>query len=170
MKRRDFLRVAMIGGSATFLGLPNALRAAEPALTPTPKIFDTLPWQTSAFDATTISSALKILHGDITPILSKDIKLDIPVFAESAAMVPVTVSTKLGDVSAIHIMVLNNPRPLTMSFDILRGAIPFVSSRVWLTKDSDVAVYVKSYGKLYYAHADVLLQGTDGCVTHKIGA
>jgi len=128
-----------------------------------------LPYREDAFKAANADDALKAMNGNAAASASDQITLDVPIFAESSAMVPVTVSSTLPDVTAIHIVVRNNPNPLAMSFEILPGALPHVSTRVWLAKDSDVVAYVKSLGQLYFTSVDVMLQSKDGCITHKLG-
>lgn len=167
MQRRVFLQAAIIGGGAPVFGIVGCA-TTEPQLARVDE-FTSLGWLDGAFEASTIEDALKKLHGAAAPISSNEIKLDVPVFAESAAMVPVTVTTALPNVQAVYLTVQNNPQPMAVSFDILPGALPYLSTRLWVTKNSEIAAYVMSNGKLYFASVDVLLQGVDGCITHKLG-
>ncbi len=173
MQRRSLLKVVFIGGAASAIGgctLPPLVRDSASGNV---SVFSTLNWQIDAFRSKTVEEAIKNLHGAVSPMHSEKIKLDVPIFAESSAMVPVTVSTTLPGTTAIHLMVLNNPAPfwpLSMSFDILPGALPHVATRLWLPKSSDVVAYVQAHGKIYFTRVDVQLQSIDGCVTHKLGS
>lgn len=162
------MRAAGISLAAPLLGLPTAQAALPKAATGASDLA-ALASQTDAFESSTIEDAIKNLHGAIKPTQSDNITLDVPIFAESAAMVPVTVSTTIPGAQSIYLMVLNNPTPLSISFDLLPGALPYVSTRLWLSNHSDVIAYVRAGNKLYFTKADVRLQGIDGCITHKLG-
>jgi sulfur-oxidizing protein SoxY len=127
-----------------------------------------LDWPAAAFDATSVDAALIGLYGTASVAQTEDIAIDLPVFAEAGAMVPVAVSTRLPDVQAIHILVKANPTPLAASFDILAGAEAFVATRVRVERSSDVVVCVRSAGRLYASISDVVVTGPDGCVLRKV--
>ena len=173
MRRRDFIFRSIIGCLVTTT-LPLSTRLGAAGLD---KQGDTFIlsnaihpslWQRDAFEATTVEEAIKSLHGPMRPLESSAIKLDIPIFAESSRMVPVTVSTSLPKLQAIHILVTGNTRPLSASFDIAANALPSISTRIAIDKTSDVIAIVKADGKLFMSSVDVLVDSVDGCVTHKV--
>jgi len=80
---------------------------------------------------------------------SDAIKIKAPDIAENGAVVPVTVSTTLADVTSISILASANPSPLAASFDLGAGAAGFVSTRIKMGKTGDIVAVVKSGGSLH---------------------
>lgn len=112
-------------------------------------------WDQAAFDAKSVDDALKALVGSTEATDSGDIVVKAPDIAENGAVVPVTVSTTLADVSSIAILAAQNATPLTSSYDLAKGTEPYVSTRIKMGKTSDVVAVVKSGGKLYSAKKEV---------------
>jgi sulfur-oxidizing protein SoxY len=86
---------------------------------------------------------------------SDAIKLKAPDIAENGAVVPVTVSSTLGNVTAISIIASANQSPLTSSFQLTSVCEAFVSTRIKMGKTADVIAVVKADGKLYSATKEV---------------
>ena len=107
------------------------------------------------FNAETVDDALQaVLDG--RPVEESDlIKFKIPDIAENGAVVPVTVSTDLPDVTAINIVIENNPNPLTSRFDISPNVVADVSTRVKMGESSMVRVYVETPNKIYTTAKEV---------------
>jgi len=82
---------------------------------------------------------------------SKDIEFKIPTIAENGAVVPLTVSSRLGDVRAISIFVAKNPVPLAARFELSPELDPFVSARIKMAETSDVIVVAETGSGLYSA-------------------
>jgi sulfur-oxidizing protein SoxY len=101
-------------------------------------------WPAAAFDATSVDSALTALYGTTEVTQTDDVVIDLPVFAEAGAMVPIAVSTRLPRVQAIHVLVRENPAPLAVSFAPLPGSDPLVATRVRVERTSDVVVCVRA--------------------------
>jgi sulfur-oxidizing protein SoxY len=98
--------------------------------------------------------AIKLLYGR-TAEPSDKIKLDAPEIAENGAVVPVSVSTSLADVTTIAFVVPENPNVLAAYYRIPQGTMPSVSNRLKMAKTSNVIAIVESGGKLFSATREV---------------
>ena len=133
--------VALVGlGNLPFLA--RALAAAN----------DKYPEE--AFKAKTEADAIKALYGK-TPEASDKVKMDAPEIAENGAVVPVSVTTTLADVTSISFLVSENPVVLVASYKIPAGTLPSVGNRIKMAKTSNVIVVVEAGGKLYSAIKEV---------------
>jgi sulfur-oxidizing protein SoxY len=111
-------------------------------------------WNKEAFGAKTADTALKgIGVSGATP--SKDIVIEAPEIAENGAVVPVSVTTTLTDVTSISFLVADNPNALAASYDIPPGTMPSVANRLKMAKTSSVTAIVEAAGKLYSATKEV---------------
>ncbi len=109
----------------------------------------------AAFDAKDVNSAISAAMGSDQHSASDAIKLKAPDIAENGAVVPVTVSSTLGNVDAISIVAEGNPQPMTCSYQLSSACEPFVSTRIKMGKTSNVLAVVKSDGKLYSTAKEV---------------
>ena len=107
-----------------------------------------------AFKQKSEADAIKLLYGK-TPEASDKIKLDAPEIAENGAVVPVSVTTTLADVTSISFLVSENPNALVASYKIPAGTVPSVANRIKMAKTSNVIVVVEAGGKLYSATKEV---------------
>src|ERR671931_183443 len=98
--------------------------------------------------------AIKALYGK-TAEASDKIKLDAPEIAENGAVVPVSVTTTLPDVTSISFLVAENPIVLVASYKIPAGTVPSVANRIKMAKTSKVTVLVEAGGKLFRADKEV---------------
>jgi sulfur-oxidizing protein SoxY len=146
--RRTIIKGALAGG-LTGLGLapfaPGRARAAA----------DAGKWPKDAFAQKTEAAAIKALYGGKTPQASDEVNLDAPEIAENGAVVPVSVSTTLPDVTSIAIVVSGNPFPLAASYVIAPGTSAMVANRLKMAKTSKVLVLVESRGKVLSASKEV---------------
>jgi sulfur-oxidizing protein SoxY len=133
--------VALVGLGSTTFGWP-AFAAAN----------DKYPEQ--AFKQKSDADAIKALYGK-TAEASDKIKLDAPEIAENGAVVPVSVTTALSDVTSISFLVAENPIVLVASYRIPAGTVPSVANRIKMAKTSKVTVLVEAGGKLYSADKEV---------------
>ena len=133
--------VALVGLGSTTFGWP-AFAAAN----------DKYPEQ--AFKQKSDVDAIKALYGK-TAEASDKIKLDAPEIAENGAVVPVSVTTALSDVTSISFLVAENPIALVASYRIPAGTVPSVANRIKMAKTSKVTVLVEAGGKLYSADKEV---------------
>lgn len=111
-------------------------------------------WNKAAFDTKNLQDTVKALGGS-GATESKDIVITSPDIAENGAVVPVSVSSKLGKTESISILVEKNPNALTAAFDIPGGTEPFVSTRVKMGQTSNVHAVVKADGKYFYATKEI---------------
>ena len=111
-------------------------------------------WNKAAFDTKTLQDTVKALGGTAATE-SKDIVITSPDIAENGAVVPVSVSSKLGKTESISILVEKNPNSLSAAFDIPGGTEPFVSTRVKMGQTSNVHAVVKADGKYFYATKEI---------------
>jgi sulfur-oxidizing protein SoxY len=139
--------VALVGlGNLPFGDLPFGVSAAVAAAN------DKYPEE--AFKAKSEADAIKALYGK-TAVASDKIKLDAPEIAENGAVVPVSVSTTLADVTSISFVVAENPVALVASYKIPAGTVPAIANRIKMAKTSNVIVLVEAGGKLYSATKEV---------------
>src|SRR5260370_40183908 len=73
-----------------------------------------------AFKAKSDTDAIKSLYGKAAEPSDK-VKLDAPEIAENRAVVPISVSTTLADVTSISFLVSENPNALAASYKIPAG-------------------------------------------------
>ena len=107
-----------------------------------------------AFKQKDSKEALRLLYGrNAEP--SEKIKLDAPEIAENGAVVPISVTTSLADVTSIAFVVPENPNALAAYYRIASGTIPNIANRLKMAKTSDVIVIVEAGGKLYSAAREV---------------
>src|SRR5215204_3643245 len=107
-----------------------------------------------AFKQKSDADAIKALYGK-TAEASDKIKLDAPEIAENGAVVPVSVSTSLADVTSISFLVAENPVALVASYKIPAGTVPSIANRIKMARTSNVIVVVEAGGKLYSANKEV---------------
>lgn len=138
MKRRHFVRLlsSVLVGAAV---LPKLVMAAWP----------------KAFMATSNKGALSQLYPGVEPTSSDAVKLKAPAIAENGAVVPITVSTDLPDVTNISILVEKNPNPLAASFDLTPASVANVATRLKMGKTTMVTAVVMAGGKLYSTEKEV---------------
>ncbi|KRR20615.1 thiosulfate oxidation carrier protein SoxY [Bradyrhizobium lablabi] len=134
--------VALIGLGNLPFGLTPALAAAN----------DKYP--EDAFKQKSDADVIKTLYGK-TAEPSDKVKLDAPEIAENGAVVPISVSTTLADVTSIAFLVSENPNVLIAKYNIPAGTMPAVANRIKMAKTSNVTVLVEAGGKLYSANKEV---------------
>jgi sulfur-oxidizing protein SoxY len=134
--------IALAGLGIVSLRVPTALAAAN----------DKYP--EDAFKQKDGREAIKLLYGR-TAEPSDKIKLDAPEIAENGAVVPISVSTSLTDVTSIAFVVPENPNVLAAYYRIPQGTMPNVANRLKMAKTSNVTVIVEAGGKLYSAAREV---------------
>jgi sulfur-oxidizing protein SoxY len=134
--------VALVGLGAVPFGLAPAFAAAN----------DKYP--EDAFKQKGEADAIKSLYGS-TAEPSDKVKLDAPEIAENGAVVPISVSTTLADVTSISFLVSENPNALAASYLIPPGTLPSVANRLKMAKTTNVIAIVEAGGKLYSATKEV---------------
>ena len=134
--------VALVGFRNLPFGLAPAFAAANDK------------WPEDAFKAKGEADAIKALYGK-TAEPSDKVKLDAPEIAENGAVVPISVTTTLDNVTTISFLVADNPSALAASYQIPAGTMPSVANRLKMAKTSNVTVIVEAGGKLYSATKEV---------------
>ena len=145
MKRRVFLTRSLSAsavGAAIGAGLlsPQAILAA---------------WNESAFAAKNEKDAIAAAMGDASTTASTDIMIKAPDIAENGAVVPVTVKSSLASVTSIGLLVEKNGTPMSAIFNLPKGSLADVATRLKMGKTGDVIAVVKADGKLYSARKSV---------------
>jgi sulfur-oxidizing protein SoxY len=142
--RRGVLRGAGTAGALVAAFATGALRPAD--------VF--AAWNKSAFDAKTTADALKALN--VTAAAdSKDIAIRAPDIAENGAVVPIDITSNIPGTQSISLFVEKNPFPYVGTFDVAKGAEPYVHVRVKIGESSNVRVVVAAAGKYYQAVKEV---------------
>jgi sulfur-oxidizing protein SoxY len=134
--------VALIGLGNIPFGMTPALAAAN----------DKYPEE--AFKQKSDADVIKTLYGK-TAEPSDKVKMDAPEIAENGAVVPISVSTTLADVTSIAFLVSENPNVLIARYNIPAGTLPSVANRIKMAKTSNVTALVEAGGKLYSASKEV---------------
>jgi sulfur-oxidizing protein SoxY len=107
-----------------------------------------------AFKQKSDADAIKALYGK-TAEPSDKVKMDAPEIAENGAVVPISVSTTLDNVTSISILVAENPNALAASYRIPEGTLPSVANRLKMAKTTNVIAIVEAGGKLYSTTKEV---------------
>ena len=108
-----------------------------------------------AFDNGTVDGALTDLYGSAELTADDAIKLKVPEIAENGSVVPVTVKSKMANVTNISIFADKNPQPLAASFTLPEGTAAEVSIRIRLGETQVVKAVVEADGKLYTKQQEV---------------
>lgn len=142
--RRKFLKTATFVGAVVSVG--SAVLVPQRAIA---------AYNKAAFEAREIDGALTASLGSAQHTPSDAVKLKAPDIAENGAVVPISVSADLGNVSAISIIASANPQPLTSTYQLSASAEPYVSTRIKMSKTADIVAVVKADGKLYSSTKEV---------------
>ena len=145
MQRRSFLK-GTLAGSAVAVAVGAGLLSPRAVLA---------AWPKAAFEAKNVEDSMSKLFGSAENTPSGDIKIKAPDIAENGAVVPVSISTSLGNVDSIAVIAEKNGTPLASNFKLGANAIPNVSTRIKMGKTSDVIAVVKANGKAYSARKNV---------------
>ena len=144
LRRKLVKTAAFVGTTASLVGtgvlLPQRVLGAYAA---------------DAFAARDVEGAISGSLGSADYSPSDAIKLKAPDIAENGAVVPITVSSTMDNVDAISIIATSNPGPLTSTYMLSSGSVPFVSTRIRMAKTGDVIAVIKADGKLYSATKEV---------------
>jgi sulfur-oxidizing protein SoxY len=136
-------------GAVALIGLGNLPFSLAPAFA---AANDKYP--EDAFKQKGDADAIKALYGK-TAEPSDKVKMDAPEIAENGAVVPISVSSTLENVTSIAILVAENPNALAASYQIPAGTLPSVANRLKMAKTTNVIAIVEAGGKLYSATKEV---------------
>ncbi|MFO7188849.1 MAG: thiosulfate oxidation carrier protein SoxY [Pseudomonadota bacterium] len=130
----------LVAGFATGLLRPRDAWAAD--------------WNKNAFESKTVSDALNSL-GVQKVVPSADIVIKAPDIAENGAVVPIDITSNIPGTERISVLVDKNPFPYVGTFDVSKGALPYVHLRVKMGESSNVRVVVTANGQHYEAVKEV---------------
>jgi sulfur-oxidizing protein SoxY len=136
-------------GTVALIGLGNLPFSLAPAFA---AANDKYP--EDAFKQKGDADAIKALYGK-TAEPSDKVKMDAPEIAENGAVVPISVSSTLDNVTSITILVAENPNALAASYRIPEGTLPSVANRLKMAKTTNVIAIVEAGGKLYSTTKEV---------------
>jgi sulfur-oxidizing protein SoxY len=136
-------------GAVALIGLGNLPFSLVPALA---AANDKYP--EDAFRQKSDADAIKALYGKSAEASDK-VKMDAPEIAENGAVVPISVSSTLADVTSIAILVAENPNALAASYQIPAGTLPSIANRLKMAKTTNVIAIVEAGGKLYSTSKEV---------------
>ncbi|WP_069470123.1 thiosulfate oxidation carrier protein SoxY [Candidatus Marithrix sp. Canyon 246] len=120
-------------------------------------------WPQIAFESKNINAVLKKLYPDAEAIESSDIIIKIPNNVENGRFVPVEIQTNLANVESISIISETNPAPLLGEFKFADNVLPWIKTRVKISKTGNVIVMVKTKNQLYTARKQVTVN-LSGCI------
>jgi len=113
-----------------------------------------------AFAARTFAEAIVALGG--MPPASTQIMLELPQVAEDGALVPITVSSQLGDTRDILILVDVNPQPVAACFSIPDGTEAYAATRIRMAQSGTVYAAVRT-GQGLFVTARAIQVTVGGC-------
>lgn len=143
--RRRVLRSAGAAGAAFAAIAAGALKPSDVLA---------VTWNSKAFAAKSTADAMKALN--VTSAAeSKDIVIRAPDIAENGAVVPIDITSNIPGTESISLFIEKNPSPYVGTFDVTKGAEPYVHVRVKISESSPVRVVVAAGGKYYQAAKDV---------------
>ena len=146
--RRSFLKT---------LGATGAVVAAAGAglLKPVKGLAANFSWPEKAFDAEGMDAALNAALGT-TNVKEGNVSLKAPTIAENGAVVPITASSDMGNVSKFHIFVAKNPAPYVARFHLVGTGRAEVATRIKMGETSNVvAVAETADGQFFKATQEV---------------
>lgn len=149
MERRLFLKKTVMASITTIMAFSSSLLWAK--------------WDKETFDADSLGTAMKAIGADKAKESDK-ISIKVPDIAENGNIVPIEVTTKLKDVSQMHLLIAANVLPLAASFKLGKDAVPVIKSRFKVAKRSDLIAVVQADGKIYKTtvNVDVTIGGCGG--------
>jgi len=142
--RRNVLKSAA-GAGAVAVAVAAGLLKPTMALASAPR---------SAYEAKNVGDVLKNM-GATAPADSKDITIKAPDIAENGAVVPVEVTSGIAGTTSIAIIAEKNAQPLAADFDLMGGALGFISTRIKMGQTSLIRAVVTAGGKSYTAAKEV---------------
>ena len=149
MLRRKFLKIITSTVAIFASGLVTPIKAfAE--------------WNQTAFSAKDFNTAIDAYFPKQKIHESNQIKIEVYDEVENGAVVPVKVETSLQNVKAITIFADKNPNPLIANFDLSPNCIGFVSTRIKVSKPSNIIVVIDSNEMLYMTKKFIIVH-ENGC-------
>ena len=155
--RRRALKV--LGGAAIAGALAGRLawpaRALAQAAAP--------PWNKEAFAGKTVDDVLRAMGAtNATP--TKDVAWgSTPEIAENGAVVPVSVTSRIGDTVAIALIIEKNPNKLAANFQFPDGTAPTLTTRVKIGESSNVYALIRTKDARFFLATREIKVTLGGC-------
>lgn len=137
--RRAFLKASI---ALSTYSLATATGLIAPATTQA-------DWVADLFTPATLDQTVQRTFNTANINTTDKIELKLPSIAENGAVVPIAITSTLGLVEQVFILVEKNPVPLAAIFDLSTDVEPFVSTRLKIAETSAVTVVAKAAGQLY---------------------
>ncbi|MCW8931740.1 MAG: thiosulfate oxidation carrier protein SoxY [Gammaproteobacteria bacterium] len=112
-------------------------------------------WNEAAFTASNLQTAIKSALGSDLTEASNKITIKAPKTVENGAIVPITVSSSLEEISTITLFSENNSTPLVAHFELDKDCDAFISTRIKMGKTSNVVAVVSASRKNYSTRKQV---------------
>ncbi len=106
-------------------------------------------WNEVAFTAKNLQTAIKSVLGSDLSQASNKISIKTPDVVENGAIVPVTVSSTLKEVSTITLFSEQNNAPLVAQFELDKDCNAYISTRIKMSQTSNVIAIITASGKNY---------------------
>mgnify|MGYP001321835793 CR=1 FL=1 len=121
-------------------------------------------WTLEHFSPSLFTDSFKAFYGNQAVIDSADIQLKLPESAENGAVVPITISSDLEQISQIAIWVEKNPTPLAATVQFSSNASIYLTARIKMAASCNIIVIAKQGERLLKTQQWVnVMQG--GCGT-----
>lgn len=112
-------------------------------------------WNERAFIADNLQIAIKSALGSDLSESSDKISIKAPDIVENGAVVPITITSYLEDISTIAVFSEQNSTPLVALFELDKDCEAFISTRIKMSKTSNVIAIVSAGGKSYSTRQEV---------------
>ena len=121
-------------------------------------------WTLEHFGPSLFEDSFKAFYGNQTVIDSTEIQIKLPESAENGAVVPISISSDLEQISQIAIWVEKNPTPLAATVQFSSHASIYLTARIKMAESCHVVVIAKQGERLLKSQQWVnVMQG--GCGT-----
>lgn len=130
------------------------------------KFLASLPWLAAGgrlWAATPFEEVWRALLGGAQPVLSEDIRLELPELAEDGAQVPLTLSVGREDVEALFVLAEMNPVPLVAGVDVAADALPYLAVRIRLNGSGLVWAVARCRAGWFYAKREARVARGGAC-------
>jgi sulfur-oxidizing protein SoxY len=112
-------------------------------------------WSKNIFEAKDVPEVLKGLYGTDIHEANEAVEIKAPEIAENGAVVPITIESNLPGVTQIAVFASINTFPLAADFRFTDNAVPYISTRIKMSKTGDVVAVVKAGDKLYSSRKEI---------------
>ncbi|MBF0218929.1 MAG: thiosulfate oxidation carrier protein SoxY [Gammaproteobacteria bacterium] len=147
LKRRLFLKATLAGSTIAVAAVAGLLKPQQLLAA----------WPESAFTSKSVADALTAIGGKADHSASASVTITGPDggIAQNGAIVPITISSSMENVSRIFLVVDGNSFPLTASYELPAGTLPFITARIKMGKTSNVIAICEAGGQLFSASTEV---------------